>query len=95
MTFDVVRVLSMYPFFFSVPLKGKPFYPIHQFMNAVSNIISSVIFGDRFEYDNKHFAKLLEILNENIQDAGSPVGQVITGINQVPNKIIHGENRSH
>ncbi|KAI4879224.1 hypothetical protein NFI96_005822 [Prochilodus magdalenae] len=56
--------------------EGKAFYPIHPIMNAVSNIICSIIFGDRFEYDNKRFAKLLEIINENIRLAGSPVGQI-------------------
>ncbi|KAL7863970.1 hypothetical protein AOLI_G00153900 [Acnodon oligacanthus] len=56
--------------------EGKPFYPMHQFMNAVSNIICSIIFGDRFEYDDKHFAKLLQMLNENIQYTGSTVAQI-------------------
>ncbi|KAL6483909.1 hypothetical protein MHYP_G00087820 [Metynnis hypsauchen] len=56
--------------------EGKAFDPIHPFMNAVSNIICSVVFGDRFEYDNKRFAQLLEFLNENVRLAGSPVGQI-------------------
>ncbi|KAL7863954.1 hypothetical protein AOLI_G00153740 [Acnodon oligacanthus] len=56
--------------------EGKAFYPIHPIMNAVSNIICSVVFGDRFEYDDKRFAKLLEILNENIQLIGSTAGQI-------------------
>ncbi|XP_017574195.2 cytochrome P450 2H1-like isoform X2 [Pygocentrus nattereri] len=56
--------------------EGKPFYPIHPIMNAVSNIICSIIFGDPFEYDDKRFAKLLQILNENIRFAGSTVAQI-------------------
>ncbi|KAL6483904.1 hypothetical protein MHYP_G00087770, partial [Metynnis hypsauchen] len=44
-------------------------------MNAVSNIICSIIFGDRFEYDDKRFAKLLEMLNENVRFVGSSAGQ--------------------
>ncbi|XP_036447059.1 cytochrome P450 2B4-like [Colossoma macropomum] len=56
--------------------EGKAFYPIHPIMNAVSNIICSIVFGDRFEYDNKRFAKLLEILNENFQLIGSTAGQI-------------------
>ena len=47
-------------------------------MNAVSNIICSIIFGDRFEYDNENFAKLLDIMNKNVQLSGSYVGQVTT-----------------
>ncbi|XP_007233161.3 cytochrome P450 2B4 [Astyanax mexicanus] len=56
--------------------EGKPFYLIHPIMNAVSNIICSIVFGDRFDYDDKRFAKLLEIINENIRFAGSPVAQI-------------------
>ncbi|KAL7859023.1 hypothetical protein SRHO_G00141700 [Serrasalmus rhombeus] len=56
--------------------EGKPFYPIHPIMNAVSNIICSIIFGDRFEYDDQRFAKLLEILNENVRFAGSTMEQI-------------------
>ncbi|KAL6483882.1 hypothetical protein MHYP_G00087540 [Metynnis hypsauchen] len=57
--------------------EGKPLYPIHQFMNAVSNIICSIIFGDRFEYDDKRFAKLLQILNANVRFAGSTIAQIV------------------
>ncbi|XP_066529429.1 cytochrome P450 2J2-like [Hoplias malabaricus] len=56
--------------------EGKPFYPIHPIMNAVSNIICSIIFGDRFEYDDKGFAEFLRILSENIQLAGSISAQI-------------------
>uniref|UniRef100_A0A8C1QQ43 Uncharacterized protein n=1 Tax=Cyprinus carpio TaxID=7962 RepID=A0A8C1QQ43_CYPCA len=41
-----------------------------------ANIICSVVFGDRFDYDNKSFAYLLEIVKENIIQAGSLTGQV-------------------
>ncbi|KAG9269330.1 cytochrome P450 2B4-like [Astyanax mexicanus] len=56
--------------------EGKAFYPIHPIMNSVSNIICSIVFGDRFEYDDRRFAKLLEIINENIRFSGSPVAQI-------------------
>ncbi|XP_056304898.1 cytochrome P450 2B19-like [Danio aesculapii] len=57
-------------------LEGKPFDPQHAIQNAVSNIICSIVFGDRFEYDNKRFEYLLEIIKENINQSGSLVGQV-------------------
>ncbi|XP_037397130.1 cytochrome P450 2H1-like isoform X2 [Pygocentrus nattereri] len=41
----------------------------------VSNIICSIIFGDRFEYNDKRFAKLLEILNESIRLGGTTMAQ--------------------
>ncbi|KAF7696333.1 cytochrome P450 2B4-like [Silurus meridionalis] len=56
--------------------EGEPVNPMHPVMNAISNIICTIVFGDRFDYDNKRFAKLLEILNENIQLAGSSVGLI-------------------
>ncbi|KAL6483915.1 hypothetical protein MHYP_G00087880 [Metynnis hypsauchen] len=56
--------------------EGKAFDPFHPIMNAVSNIICSVVFGDRFEYDDKRFAKLLETLNENLQLFTSRLGQI-------------------
>ncbi|XP_057219386.1 cytochrome P450 2B4-like [Triplophysa rosa] len=56
--------------------KGTAFDPQHVIQNAVSNIICSIVFGDRFEYDNKLFANLLKILNENIVLAGSLIGQI-------------------
>ncbi len=59
-------------------VEGKPFDPQHALHNAVSNIICSIVFGDRFDYDNKRFAYLLEILKENIIQSGSLIGQVWT-----------------
>ncbi len=51
-------------------VEGKPFDPQHAIHNAVSNIICSIVFGDRFDYDNKRFAYLLEIVKENIIQSG-------------------------
>ncbi|KTF94070.1 hypothetical protein cypCar_00038432 [Cyprinus carpio] len=59
-------------------LEGKPFDPQHAIQNAVSNIICSIMFGDRFDYDNKSFKYLLEIVKENIIQSGSLVGQTFT-----------------
>ncbi|KAF5904179.1 cytochrome P450 2B4-like, partial [Clarias magur] len=56
--------------------EGKALDPMYPIMNAVSNIICSIIFGDRFDNEDKRFAKLLEILNENIRLSGSAVGLV-------------------
>ncbi|XP_062994285.1 cytochrome P450 2J2-like isoform X2 [Elgaria multicarinata webbii] len=46
---------------------GQPFDPHLQINNAVSNIICSITFGDRFEYHDSHFQKLLHLLDETIQ----------------------------
>ncbi|XP_056304772.1 cytochrome P450 2J4-like [Danio aesculapii] len=56
--------------------EGKSMNPQHALQNAISNIICSIVFGDRFEYDNKRFEYLLKILNENMMLAGSTTGQI-------------------
>ncbi|XP_044530713.1 cytochrome P450 2J2-like [Gracilinanus agilis] len=44
--------------------KGQPFNPHFQINNAVSNIICSVTFGNRFEYHDSQFRELLKSLNQ-------------------------------
>ncbi|XP_075141211.1 cytochrome P450 2K1-like [Leptodactylus fuscus] len=51
---------------------GKPFN-IHMLTNsAVSNVICSIIFGKRFEYDDPIFGKLIRMLDENAKLVGTP-----------------------
>ncbi|KAM9444594.1 cytochrome P450 2B4-like [Clarias gariepinus] len=56
--------------------EGKAFDPVHPLLNAVSNIICSIVFGDRFDYDNKRFAMFLKIMNEHMWLSGSAVAQI-------------------
>ncbi len=45
-------------------MNGKSFnarYPIH---SAVSNIICSLLFGERYEYDDPEFQELIDVLDE-------------------------------
>ncbi|XP_077202168.1 cytochrome P450 2J2 [Paroedura picta] len=44
--------------------KGQPFDPHFQINNAVSNIICSITFGDRYDYNDSQFQKLLHLLEE-------------------------------
>uniref|UniRef100_A0A3B4A2Z0 Uncharacterized protein n=1 Tax=Periophthalmus magnuspinnatus TaxID=409849 RepID=A0A3B4A2Z0_9GOBI len=44
--------------------------------NAVGNIISSVVFGHRFEYTDDRFQKILQLDSEAILLAGSPIAQL-------------------
>ncbi|XP_075178002.1 cytochrome P450 2D15-like isoform X2 [Anomaloglossus baeobatrachus] len=48
-------------------LKGKPFDPHFLLNTAVSNIISSIVFGDRFEYDDGKFNKLLRVFEDALK----------------------------
>nr|XP_033785240.1 cytochrome P450 2D17-like isoform X1 [Geotrypetes seraphini] len=47
--------------------EGQPFDAHYIMQNATSNVIASMMFGDRFEYDDKKFQKLLYFLDENMK----------------------------
>uniref|UniRef100_A0A8C8TMV3 Cytochrome P450, family 2, subfamily j, polypeptide 9 n=1 Tax=Peromyscus maniculatus bairdii TaxID=230844 RepID=A0A8C8TMV3_PERMB len=46
--------------------RGQPFDPHFNINNAVSNIICSVTFGERFEYQDSQFQEMLRLLDEAI-----------------------------
>uniref|UniRef100_A0A8C4XGD4 Uncharacterized protein n=1 Tax=Erpetoichthys calabaricus TaxID=27687 RepID=A0A8C4XGD4_ERPCA len=56
--------------------KGLPFDPHLLLNSAIANIISSVIFGQRFEYNDTQFQKLLDEIFEALYLDGSVWGQV-------------------
>nr|XP_008121345.1 PREDICTED: cytochrome P450 2G1-like [Anolis carolinensis] len=43
--------------------KGKPLEPTHLLGRAVCNIISSFVFGERFDYENDEFQALMRIIH--------------------------------
>ncbi|XP_076694381.2 cytochrome P450 2A13-like [Callospermophilus lateralis] len=43
---------------------------------TVSNIISSILFGDRFDYEDKEFSSALRMIGEIMNFASSPTGQL-------------------
>ncbi|KAM9323992.1 cytochrome P450 2F2-like [Gastrophryne carolinensis] len=47
--------------------KGSPVNPIYCFSLSVSNVICSVVFGKRFDYNDKHFQKLVSCIQENFK----------------------------
>ncbi|CAJ0919082.1 unnamed protein product [Ranitomeya imitator] len=56
--------------------KAQPLDPTFFFAKAVSNVICSVVFGDRFEYEDKEFLKILGLLNEIFKGVSSVWGQM-------------------
>ncbi|XP_077141732.1 cytochrome P450 2A3-like [Ranitomeya variabilis] len=56
--------------------KGQPLDPTFYFSKAVSNVICSVVFGHRFEYEDKEFLKLLGLLSLTIQGFSTIWGQL-------------------
>ncbi|KAM4706138.1 cytochrome P450 2D20-like [Rhinophrynus dorsalis] len=47
--------------------EGHPFNPLLLVNNAISNVICSIIFGERFDYSDKSFQKMIYLLKEIFQ----------------------------
>ncbi|XP_069500534.1 cytochrome P450 2G1-like [Ambystoma mexicanum] len=58
-----------------------PFDPTYFFSKAVSNVICSIVFGNRFDYEDKKFLALLQLFNSNFRFLSSSWGQIL---NQFP-----------
>ncbi|POI31772.1 hypothetical protein CIB84_004477 [Bambusicola thoracicus] len=56
--------------------KGQPFDPHYKINSAVSNIICSITFGNRFDYHDSNFQELLHLLAETLLLIGSFWGQL-------------------
>ncbi|KAM4022750.1 cytochrome P450 2D14-like [Anomaloglossus baeobatrachus] len=57
------------------------FDPIFLINNAVSNVICSIAFGDRFEYSNEKFQRLLRLFNASIKAQSGLLAQIL---NEMP-----------
>nr|XP_033810452.1 cytochrome P450 2G1-like [Geotrypetes seraphini] len=56
--------------------RGSPFDPTFYFSRSVSNIICSIVFGNRFDYKDDTFLKLLKLLSETSKLTDSPLTQL-------------------
>ncbi|XP_032984607.1 cytochrome P450 2G1-like isoform X1 [Rhinolophus ferrumequinum] len=56
--------------------KGTPIEPTFFLSCTVSNVISSVVFGSRFDYKDKQFLKLLQMINETFIEMSTPWTQL-------------------
>uniref|UniRef100_A0A672TLS7 unspecific monooxygenase n=1 Tax=Strigops habroptila TaxID=2489341 RepID=A0A672TLS7_STRHB len=56
----------------------EPFNPGIFLIHAVSNIICSIVFGDRFDYEDKKFLTLINLLDENRKYQNAIQTQVCT-----------------
>ncbi|XP_074847486.1 cytochrome P450 2K1-like isoform X2 [Carettochelys insculpta] len=52
--------------------KGNPFDTAKMMNIPISNVIMSIIFGHRFDYEDPTFLRLIHLINENIRLSGSP-----------------------
>lgn len=55
---------------------GKPFDPTIVVSRSVANIICSVMFGSRFNYDDERLLTIIRLINDNFQIMSSPWGEV-------------------
>lgn len=73
-TFDT-DYANLFLFLFFL-VAGKAFDTTQSVNYAVSNIICSIVYGNRFEYDDPEFTIQVDRANETIQIVGSPSMQV-------------------
>ncbi|KAK1164243.1 cytochrome P450 2J2-like [Acipenser oxyrinchus oxyrinchus] len=67
--------------------QGQPFDPDFTIHNAVSNIICSLVFGDRFEYSDTRFQELLRLFEDVFNLQGSFWGQLQTALPAIMNRV--------
>ncbi|XP_075594702.1 cytochrome P450 2G1 [Balearica regulorum gibbericeps] len=53
----------------------NPFDPTYLLSCAVSNIICSIVFGNRFDYRDEEFLELLQMMNESFRELSTPWSQ--------------------
>ncbi|KAM7115304.1 cytochrome P450 2D6 [Molossus nigricans] len=76
---------------------GRPFSPRVLLNKAVGNVITSLVFGRRFEYTDPLFLKLLAILEEGLKEESSTLRQVVDAfpvllrIPGLPGKLFAGQ----
>nr|XP_012616212.1 cytochrome P450 2G1 [Microcebus murinus] len=56
--------------------KGAPIEPTFFLSRTVSNVISSVVFGSRFDYEDKQFLNLLQMINSAFIEMSTPWAQL-------------------
>ncbi|KAM4695588.1 cytochrome P450 2G1-like [Rhinophrynus dorsalis] len=67
--------------------KERPFNPATIISKAVSNVISSIVFGKRFDYSDKRFHRMLDIFYETFELMSSIWGQIQDMVPQIMNHI--------
>ena len=56
--------------------KGKPFDPKFLFLNSISNVLCSVMFGHRYEYSDDDFRYIMDCLDRQTKLVGSGGAQI-------------------
>jgi len=69
----LLSLFSWYPF----PFLGHPFDPRFLVNNAVCNVICTITYGERFDYGDKTFKKLLTLFENSLNEEAGFLPQVI------------------
>lgn len=72
-----------FPHSHCLPL-GAPIDPTFYLSRTVSNVICSVVFGKRFDYEDKCFQNLMKLINESFVEMSKPWAQVFTNHQSTP-----------
>uniref|UniRef100_A0A672REE1 Cytochrome P450 2M1-like n=1 Tax=Sinocyclocheilus grahami TaxID=75366 RepID=A0A672REE1_SINGR len=56
--------------------KGSAFSPADMLSNTMANVICSIVFGQRFEFEDPQFKFLLQTVNSVFTVLNSPIGQI-------------------
>ncbi|XP_014648829.1 PREDICTED: cytochrome P450 2D14-like [Ceratotherium simum simum] len=59
---------------------GRPFNPNALLNKAVGNVIASLTFGRRFEYNDPCFIKLFDLVDEQLKESSGLLAQVVNAI---------------
>lgn len=62
------------------PPLGAPIDPTFYLSRTVSNVICSVVFGKRFDYEDQRFQSLMKMINESFVEMSMPWAQVLTSL---------------
>lgn len=57
-------------------VKGAPIDPTFYLSRTVSNVICSVVFGKRFDYEDQRFRSLMKMINESFVEMSMPWAQL-------------------
>ncbi|XP_072287211.1 cytochrome P450 2A13-like [Pyxicephalus adspersus] len=60
-----------------IMMKDKPIEPVYLLRLAVSNVICSIVFGKRFDYNDEKFMTLLKLMQEVIILLNTKTGQLL------------------
>ncbi|XP_054438444.1 cytochrome P450 2D14 [Pteronotus mesoamericanus] len=77
--------------------EGRPFSPNALVSKAVSNVITSLVFGRRFQYDDARFRKLLDLMEQGLKEETGFLREVLNlvpALLQIPGlaaKVFEGQ----